>query len=106
MDREKLASQEMADVFSLRFADGKAAGKGAPNRYTAPYTAGPDGTMKIGPVAATLMMGIIQPDGITESDYFALLGTVAKWRLTNGKLELVSPGSDASDSVLVYSAGE
>ncbi|MDR0718730.1 MAG: META domain-containing protein [Treponema sp.] len=104
MDRQKLAEDNMAGVYSIRF-DGERAmamGMGAPNRYTAPFIAGEGFSLRMGPAAATLMMGIKEPEGLNEREYFAYLETVTNWALKGGTLELSCKDSSGGSAVLVF----
>jgi heat shock protein HslJ len=102
MDRRKLAEDDMAGVYSIRFDGERAMGMGAPNRYTAPFIAGEGFSLRIGPAAATLMMGIKDPEGLSEREYFAYLETVTGWALKGGMLELSCKTPSGGSAVLVF----
>ena len=99
IDRQKLASDNMAGVFSISFERDKAAdsgrvsGMGAPNRYFGPYTAGANRSLRIGNLASTMMMAFKEPDELKEFDFFGYLSKVTRWDLVDGRLELYSAGA-------------
>jgi hypothetical protein len=93
---------EFAGMYTLRFQDGMASGRGAPNIYRSPFTEGPDQSLSIQPGAATLMAPIREPEGLTERDYFGYLERVYRWNLTDEALELYTVGEDGKAAVLVY----
>jgi hypothetical protein len=93
---------EFANIYTLRFQDGMASGRGAPNSYRSPFERGPNQSLSIGPGAATLMAPLREPEGLTEGDYFGYLGRVYRWDLNDGSLELHSTGEDGESAVLVY----
>jgi hypothetical protein len=102
MDREKLAEDDMAGVYSIRFDGEKAMGMGAPNRYIAPCTAGEGFSLRMAPAAATLMMSFKDPEGLSEREYFAYLETVTSWALKGGVLELSCKDPSGGGAVLVF----
>ena len=93
---------EDADIYSLRFDAERAAGKGAPNRYTAPYTKGDGNVLSIGLGATTLMAAIFENKDLREHDYFGYLNKTKTWDLRNGKLELYSQNEAGNEVILVY----
>ena len=99
IDRTK---PEDADIYSLRFDAERAAGKGAPNRYTAPYTKGDGNALSIGLGATTLMAPLFENKDLREHDYFTYLNKTQRWDLRNGKLELFSRNEACNEVVLVY----
>ena len=76
--------------FTLQFEDGRASGKGAPNRFFGPYTAKTDGAITFGPAAATLMMGIYTPPGLSEHEFFGLLNRASGWKFDYAKMKTES----------------
>jgi len=103
LDRAALAADAMGDVYSLRFDEERVSGKAAPNRYFAPYTR--DGwNLSIEKPAATLMMGLKDPEGLKEREYIDLLGGVTGWRLREGLLELES-ANEEGNVVLIFAGG-
>jgi heat shock protein HslJ len=102
MDRQKLAADDMAGVYSIRFDGERAMGMGAPNRYTAPCTAGEGFSLRMGRAAATLMMGLKEPEGLNEREYFAFLETVTSWALKGGALELSCKDPSGGSATLIF----
>ncbi|GHT85296.1 hypothetical protein FACS1894137_09390 [Spirochaetia bacterium] len=106
LNRQKLEADGMGDVFTLVVDEGQISGKAAPNRYRSPYTLGPDQEISISPIAGTLMMSIVEPEGIQEREYFNYLEQVNQWFLTGDVLELHSETPDGDPVVLVFTTKE
>ena len=87
-DAAKQTSEFLKGIFTLQFDNGRAFGKASPNRYTGPYTLGKDNKITFGPAASTLMMGIVEPVGLSEHQYFQLMAKVYAWNYVNGSLVL------------------
>ena len=102
MDRRKLEAINMGGIYTISFSDNRASGMGAPNRYFAPYAAGPDKTLRINNIGSTMMAAFIEPDGLKENEYFNYLSKVFRWDLKDGKLELYSTGSNGAETVLIF----
>ena len=96
------ARPEDADIYSLRLDAGRVAGKGAPNRYTAPYTKGDGKALSIGLIAGTLMAPLFENKDLREHDYFGYINKTQTWDLRNGKLELYSRNEAGNEVVLTY----
>jgi heat shock protein HslJ len=101
-DRDRLISEGFGDIFIIQFSADQVSGKGAPNRYYGPYTAGKDQSMAIKNVAATLMAPIREPEKLKERDFFNYLGNIYRWNIDNGKLELSTKGEDGTEAVMVF----
>jgi len=102
MDRNKLAIDNLIGVYTLRFQEGRLSGMGAPNRFTAPYTAGPNRSLDISLIASTMMMAFREPEGLKEREFFDYLSAVQRWDLWQGKLELYSKNSSGNEIILVF----
>jgi len=102
MDRETLAAYGMAEAYTINFQGGRVSGMGAPNRYFGPYTVGSNRVLRIGDMASTLMLALVEPEGLREHEYFAYLSRVTRWDLRNGRLELHTSSDDGNDAVLVF----
>ncbi|MDR3275654.1 MAG: META domain-containing protein [Treponema sp.] len=85
--REELERLNMGDCFSLEFDAERLSGKGAPNRFTAPYTASGN-TLSISAPVSTLMAPLVEPAGLKERDYFSYLTGDAQWELSEDWLWL------------------
>jgi heat shock protein HslJ len=85
--RQAVISIDEAGQPTARFGDGTITGFGGCNRYTASYSIG-DGTIEIGPAAATRKM-CPQP-GVMEQEtrFFAALETAATYSIDRDRLEL------------------
>jgi hypothetical protein len=93
---------EFDAAYTLKFQNGMASGRGAPNTYRAPFEEGPGQGLSIKGGAATLMAPLRKPEGFTESQYFGYLERVYRWDLKDGSLELSTRGEDGAGAVLVY----
>jgi hypothetical protein len=93
---------ELADIYTLRFQDGTASGRGAPNLYRFPFEAGEDQSLSIKPGVATLMAPVLEPEGLKEGEYFGYLERVFRWNIRNGELELSTQYETGEEAVLVY----
>jgi heat shock protein HslJ len=102
MDRKKLAADNMADVYTLTFSDKRVAGKGAPNRFTGPYTRSNGNSLSICMLASTMMAALKEPDGLNEREFFSYLSKVKKWALKGEYLELTS-AHEKDTATLVFS---
>ena len=102
VNRSKLEADGAGDFFTLAFAE-RVSGRAAPNRFTAPYQAGPNNTLTIQQMASTRMALIHDPGGIPEKDYFLYLTSVKSWKMNQGKLELYSADFSGKETILVYS---
>jgi heat shock protein HslJ len=92
----------MGDVFTLVIDEERISGKGAPNRYFSPYTLGDDQEIAINPIAGTLMMSIVESEGLQEREYYGYLEQVNQWLLTQDKLELYSETPEGDPIILVF----
>jgi heat shock protein HslJ len=103
-DRNKLIAEGFADIFTLNFSADQISGKGAPNRYFAPYelVSAPDSNISIKTVAGTLMAPIVEPEKLKEREFFAYLQNVRKWDIVNGNLELTTKSPDGREAVMVF----
>jgi heat shock protein HslJ len=106
INRQKLVSDGMGDVFTLVVDGGQISGKGAPNRYLSSYMLGDNQEISINPIAGTLMMSIVEPEGIQEREYFDYLEQVNQWLLTGDKLELYSETPEGDPVILVFTREE
>jgi heat shock protein HslJ len=89
--------------FTLTFGADQFSGMGGPNRYQGPYTLGDAQALSFGPAASTLMAPFIELDAVKEYEYFAYLGKVTKWDISNGRLSLFTTNEADSETVLVFS---
>jgi heat shock protein HslJ len=100
--RAALEAGEMGDCYTLRFDRERVTGKGAPNRYTAPYQPGEGGAVSIQAIASTLMAGLREPPGLQEREYYNYLERVFRWSLEEDILNLYTLNSSGESLVLVY----
>jgi heat shock protein HslJ len=102
LDRQQLDASGFRGAYTLTFGAERLSGKGAPNRYFGPYTTGEGRALSIGNIASTLMMGIGEPQGILEHDYFAYLGKVTRWDLRDNALELYTFDDSGAEKILHF----
>jgi heat shock protein HslJ len=102
INRGKLEADGEGDTFTLTADAERISGKGAPNRYVAPYTAGADREIAISPIAGTLMMGLADPDGLQEREYFDYLERATQWILIGDRLELYSETGEGDPVVMIF----
>ena len=100
LDRSDAAT---ADWFTLTFAADQFNGTGGPNKYRGPYTLGDAKALSLGPAAATMMAAFKELDAVKEHEYFAYLGKVSKWEISNGQLNLFTADDADSETILVFS---
>jgi heat shock protein HslJ len=103
LDRQKLEAEGQGDVYTLRFDEDRVSGKGAPNRYFGPYELGDGDRLTLSRVAGTLMLGITQPEGLSESEYYDYLSRINRWSISRDRLELFSETPEGQEAVLVFS---
>ena len=101
MNRESLDLEGYGDVFTIYFSFDRVSGRGAPNSYSGPYTAGSGMTIDIGLLLTTMIAPLRVREGITEHEYFALLYASTRWDLIDGRLILYSTENNA-EAVLVF----
>ena len=92
----------LGEIYTAHFEEGRISGMGAPNRFFGPYTVGSGRDLSIGLLASTLMMPLVEPDGLREHEYFAYLSRVTRWDIREGKLELHTSSDDGNEAVLVF----
>jgi len=101
-DRNTLVKEEAGDIFTLNFSKDALSGKGAPNRYNAPYTVGKNQVISIKPLRSTLMAALWQPEKLPEHAFFAYMNNVYAWNLVNNRLELRSKTEDGKEVRLLF----
>jgi len=94
---------ELGNSFTLNFSAELVSGVGAPNRYTAPYSLGDNQTISIMVMRSTLMATFLEPENLTEHDFFTYMQNSYSWKLVNNNLELLSKTRDGGDVRLVFS---
>jgi heat shock protein HslJ len=95
------ASVSSADLgaagITATFDGTKVSGFSGVNQYSGPYTAGKDGSFKVGEIAGTLMAG--EPAAMAaEQAYLAALATCDTYKVADGKLTLFT----GKQETLVY----
>jgi heat shock protein HslJ len=103
-DRNQLISEGFADIFILQFENDRLQGKGAPNRYSAPYEQGKGQDLAIKSIAGTLMAPIREPEKLKEHNYFIYLQNTYRWNINNNNLELFTKSEDGQEVVMVFVA--
>ena len=101
-DRSKLAEENFADIFTLRFDKERVNGVGAPNRYFAPNTLADKQGISIKAIAQSQMAPLREPEKLKEQEFFAYLQNTTKWNMVKGNLELHSADNNGAATVLVF----
>jgi heat shock protein HslJ len=102
INRGKLEADGMGDAFTLEADAERISGRGAPNRYVSPYRLGEDQEIAISPIAGTLMMGLADPEGLQEREYFNYLEQANQWLLTGDRLELYSETGEGDPVSMIF----
>jgi heat shock protein HslJ len=97
-----IISNSSGDDYTMTINEEQIGGRAAPNRYFAPYELGEDQDITISPIAGTLMFSFVEPEGLTESEYFAYLAQVYRWELIDGALEFFTITEDGRDAVMIF----
>jgi heat shock protein HslJ len=105
INRQKLELNGKGDVFTLRVDEDMISGKGAPNRYSSPYTLNGQ-EISISPIKTTLMMSIGEPEDIQEREFYDYLEQVNQWELIGDKLELHSETPDGDPVIMIFTCEE
>ena len=102
LDRANHAELGFGDIFTLRFDDGLVFGMAMPNTYRGPFNAGENQSLTFGLMATTMMAAFMEPEELTEHQFFAHLGNVLRWNLVSGNLELYAIDGAYAEAVLVF----
>ncbi|MCL2181035.1 MAG: META domain-containing protein [Treponema sp.] len=94
----------MQDYFTMNFNEQLISGIGAPNRFSAPYTFGDNQSISILPMRSTLMASFLEPDNLSEHQFYMYLQHAYEWRLTDDHLELLSR-TDGQEIRLIFERG-
>jgi heat shock protein HslJ len=95
--------EELKNFFTVNFDAQNVSGVGAPNRYSAPYTKGDNQTINIMLIRSTMMATFLEPENLTEHDFFRYMQNAHNWELINNNLELFSRTETGGDVRLVFS---
>jgi heat shock protein HslJ len=98
IDREKA----QREIYSIRFQEGIARGRGANNIYSAPYTAGENNTLSIRKIAGTYMLPLFEMENFTEYEYFRCLERTYRWEFHDWKLKLYTYDENKEEAILVF----
>jgi len=102
LDRDNHAALGFGDIFTLRFEGGMVFGTAMPNTYRGPYTLGENQSLTFGLMATTMMAAFMEPEELTEHQFFVHLGNVVKWGLADGNLELYTLDQYNEEVVLLF----
>jgi heat shock protein HslJ len=100
-----LERQDMHDMYTIRFAEGKLSGKAAPNVYNGPYTQGNAHDISFGHIVSTKMALLQESESLKEHEYFSYLAKTTRWEARDGQLLLVA-SSESEEIVLVFNETE
>jgi heat shock protein HslJ len=90
------------EIYTIRFYEGRAHGRGADNLYFAPYTAGENNSLSIQRIAGTRMLPMFEAENLSENDYFRYLEKVYRWELHDKRLKLYTYDKDNEEAVLEF----
>jgi heat shock protein HslJ len=90
------------EIYSIRFQEGRAQGRGADNIYFAPYTAGENNSLTIQRISGTRMLPLFEAGNISENDYFRYLEKVYRWELHDQTLKLYTYDKNNEEAVLEF----
>jgi heat shock protein HslJ len=102
VNRRKLEADGMGDVFTLQADNERISGKGWPNLYFSSYQLREDQGIAISPIAGTLMMSIVEDEGLQEREYYNYLEQANQWLLTGDRLELWSETAEGDPAILIF----
>jgi heat shock protein HslJ len=97
--------QDMQDLYTARFAEGRLSGKAAPNVYNGPYTQGNSHDISFGPIVSTKMILLQEPESLKEHEYFSYLAKTTRWEISSGQLALFT-SNESGEVVLVFNEVE
>ena len=95
--------EELKNFFTVNFDGQTVSGVGAPNNYSAPYTLGDNQAISIMLMRSTMMATFLEPENLTEHDFFTYMQNSYSWKLANNNLELLSKTANGGDVRLVFS---
>ena len=78
------------DIYTIKFDKEMVSGTGAPNLYSAPYSLGDNQTISIMMMRSTLMASFLEPNDLSEYEFFGYVQNSIEWRIVNNTLELNS----------------
>ncbi|MCL2558675.1 MAG: META domain-containing protein [Treponema sp.] len=90
------------DIFTLRLDGAMAYGTAMPNTFRGPYSLGPNGEITFGPMASTLMAAFMEPEELSEHEFFVFLYNAFMWDLRDGNFELYATDDFGGEAVLVF----
>jgi heat shock protein HslJ len=96
-------TEVLRDFYTMNFDAEIVSGVGAPNRYSAPYTLGNNGTISIMPMRSTQMASFLEPENLTEHDFYTYMQNAHSWRFADKNLELLSKTTNGAEVRLVFS---
>jgi heat shock protein HslJ len=97
--------QDMQDMYTARFAEGRLSGKGAPNLYNGSYTQGNSHDIFFGHIVSTKMAMLQEPESLKEHEYFSYLAKTTSWEASGGQLILFA-SHESGEVVLVFNEVE
>jgi hypothetical protein len=101
INRDKLRQEGYDDLFTLTMAKGSLNGKGAPNYFSAPVTAGANNSITVNDFKNTTDPNF-NPEYLVEKEYFGYIARVKSYRTGSGRLEFMTTDDKGKETVLVY----
>jgi len=94
--------EELKNFFTVNFDAEIVSGVGAPNLYSAPYILGDNQTINIMLMRSTMMATFLEPENLSEHDFFTYMQNAYSWKLANNNLELLSKTAAGGKYVFAY----
>jgi len=102
LDRDNHIEQGFGDIFTLHFGEDSVHGVAMPNTFNGPYSLGADRSLTFGHMMTSLMLALVEPEEITEYEFFSFLSHVSGWDLVDGNLELRTATEGGTETILVF----
>jgi len=99
IDRTKV----QREIYSIRFQENSMLrGRGADNRYFAPYATSANNFLSIRKIVSTYMVPIFETENFTEYEYFRHLERVYRWELRDWILKLYTYDENNEEAILEF----
>jgi len=92
----------LKDCYTLKFEGQTVSGTGAPNLFSAPFTAGDNHIINIKIMRSTLMASIFEPENLKEHEFFTYVQNSYSWNFNESQMELYSKTTDGKEVRLVF----
>jgi hypothetical protein len=101
-DRNALEREGNGDIFTMKYDEQMISGTGAPNLFSSPYTLS-GRTISLAPMRSTLMASFLEPEKLTEHQFFIYVQNTHEWKFVNNrKLEFLSKTETGDEVKLIF----